>query len=192
MAAFSYREQQRLAKKFLRSKIQDLERAAELVAQESGRKLAREVKKQMGSFKGNRAVFRKSVKVRTYRARGAKPPATIVRVGVPFLSVFEEGATIRGNPTLIILLPDGERMGFKRPTRKVPWRVIWERLKPQKPKVAKVAGGFVVYVEKNGQKRALYKIQKAPVTMPKKLSFFSTAQQIGAHMDSEIVRLLNE
>jgi len=190
MAQFSYKDQARLLNKFLRSKIQDMERATDLVLQESGKLLAKETKKQMSRFKGNNKGFKKSVKAKFYRARGGKPAAAIIRVGVPFLTAFEEGAEVRGNPTLIIRLSGAEALGLPRVSKKTTWAMIWDRIKPLKPRIAKGRNGVVIYAVVNGRPTSLYKFQKAPVRVPKKLNFYQAAEDIAADIPTEIEKLL--
>jgi hypothetical protein len=52
-----------------------------------------------------------------------------------------------------------------------------------------VATGTIIAVEINGQNVPIYKIQKA-VTVPKKISFFETAEKLSAGMADEVLKLL--
>lgn len=186
--AFNEREQRRLINQWLRSKVKDFERAAELVAKQSAAKLAREVKKQMSSFKGDSKAFKKSVRIRNLRARGSLPFASIVRVGIPWLSVFEEGATVTGKGYLIILTTEGKKRGYKRITKGNPWPKVWAGIAKQ-AWMRKVSDGVIVFLKEGNKSIPIYKFQKQ-VKVPKKLNFYDAAQAIGDDMPEEINRLM--
>jgi hypothetical protein len=187
--AFNEKEQRRLINQWLRSRIKDFERASELVAKNSAAKLAREVKKQMSGFKGDSKSFKKSVRIRNLRARGSLPFASIVRVGIPWLSIFEEGGTVTGKGHLIILLPEGRKRGLKRITKGNPWPNVWAEI-AKRAWIKKVSDGVLILIKDDkGRSYPAYKFQKQ-VKVPKKLNFYDAARAIGDDMPDEINRLL--
>lgn len=188
---FTYQEQRRLVAQWLRSKVKDVERAAELVTKVSAQKLSREIKRQMSSFKGNSKAFKKSVKVKDYRAIRGLPFASIVSIGIPWLKIFEEGGTIQGKKNLVILLTPGERLGLKRVTKGNPWTDVMTELKGMgRVGFVKVADGVIVYLRRNKKNIPVYKFQKS-VTVPKKLDVYAAAREIGDAMPDEINKLIN-
>ena len=89
-----------------------------------------------------------------------------MRLGVPFMNVFQEGATITArNKNLIILLPPGKQLGFKRIDT-----------------ILVTIFGAANY--------PIYKFTKQ-VTVGKKISFLEMSSEIGSNLDSEINRLMD-
>lgn len=186
---FSHQDQQRAAREFFRATVKDVEAASTAAIRSGGFRLRREIALQLRQFKKGKSssgAFRKAVGVKFYPASGTRGPASIVRLKVPFMWVFEEGATLHGNPNLIILLPDGASLGFRRITKGNPWAKVWNRIKG-KARLAKVERGIVVIY----RERPIYKIQMAPVTVPRKLSFYKTAEAVAEAIPQEIRRLMD-
>lgn len=191
MNGFNDADRRRSTREFFRSQVKDLEAADRAVLRSTARALQREIRGQLRKFKRGptgTGGFQKAVKVYDLPPRGSLPLANFVRLGVPFMDVFEEGKTISGNPTLIILLTRGASLGFRRITKGNPWAKVWEQIK-DRVRLFPVANGTVVAVEVNGQNVPIYKMQKS-VTAPKKLSFFETAERLSAGMADEVYKLL--
>ena len=185
-------DQNRATREFMRSEVKGLEAANKAVLRSTAAALKREVGKQLRKFKkgvNSNGSFQRAVKVKELQPRGGLPLAEVVRLGVPFMDVFEEGATVTGKTNLIILLPKGEALGFRRISKGNPWAAVWARIKAR-AKVIPVSDGTVIAVtDRTGATLPIYKIQKS-VTLPKKLSFYDTAEALAARMPDEINRLL--
>lgn len=188
---FSYAEQQRQIRQLLAAKVKSYEKASEIVMKASAQKLARKTRKDLRSnFKVSLGSnFAKSVKQKNLPQKGAKGPASYVRIAIPWIGAFEEGSTAKGNPFLVILLPPGQKLGFPR------------KIKNEKFKDAKdrklifsraVNDGYIYYLKpaNKGKPIPIYKIQKAPVKIPKKLSFYATAEAIADDMPDAINQLM--
>lgn len=193
---FGVRDQQRAVDQFFRSEVKNLESATATATAVAARALKRETLKELKrNFKpGTRSngSFFKAVRVRdlpTDLNRGLGP-ASIVRLGVPWVGIFQDGGTVRGNDTLILLLPEGEKLGFKRITKGNPWSEVMARWGKHLFPV-KVADGVVIgYTNpRTGKKTAVYKFQRQ-VQLTKRLSFLEMAEEIGAKMPGVIMDLM--
>lgn len=92
-------------------------------------------------------------------ARGIKvyhfENASYVRLN-PALSSYAQRVSIRGNPNLWILLPDGERLGFKRIGEGNGWR----ELKARWGSRIFFHNEVVIFRHQTGRNFAIYKLQK--------------------------------
>jgi hypothetical protein len=191
--AFSYAEQQRMIAAYLKAEIKNVEKATEIVMKQTAAKLTRETKKQLRrNFKKNpKSNFAKAVKAYKLPPKGALGPAAYVRLGVPWIEVFEKGATIQGTPWLSILLPDGEALGFP---RKMKNPMLAQAKAEGKTFSRSVRDGWIVYLKpatKGDKPIPIYKVQKSPVKVPKKLDFYATAESLGDEMPQAIADLMN-
>ncbi|MGL5805953.1 MAG: DUF6441 family protein [Xenococcaceae cyanobacterium] len=183
----------RSSREFFNAEIKNLDAASRAVMKTTARALKREVSKQLRKFKrgeGSNGTFQKAIKLYDLPPRNALGPASYVRLGVPFIGVFEEGATVTGQPNLIILLPEGAKLGFKRISKGNQWRQVWGRIE-NKSRLVKVNDGTIVVFEHQGRSLPIYKFQSAPIKLPKKLSFYDTAEKLADTMPSQIEQLLN-
>jgi len=191
--AFSYAEQQRMITAYLKAEIKNVEKATAIVMEKTADKLTRETKKQLRrNFKKSRGSnFAKAVKSYKLPSKGALPPVAYVRLGIPWIEIFEEGAIIQGTPWLRILLPEGERLGFK---RKIANEAYFRARAANQLFSRKVQDGWILYLkpsEKGGKPIPIYKFQKTPVEVPKKLDFYATAEELGDEMPQAIADLMN-
>lgn len=112
------------------------------------------------------------------------PNSTRVSLKPGYLESFAEGKTIRGKPTLIILLPDGERLGFKRISRTNSWDEVWQRIH-KKARLVGVGDGVVVLYQHRGKSYPIYKFQKQS-TAPKLISLKAKAEALAETMPDSI------
>lgn len=194
------KEQRRSLNEFFKAEVQDMEAATQAVIKTNARALRRATLQEIRKFRkgaNTNAGFFKAVKVYDLPSSGTQGPASYVRLGVPFMGVFQEGDAIAGRPNLAILLPSGEAMGFRRvgTTAGHPesWENVWARMKrvSENGQVRVINGpkGRLVAILKYGQWRGVYFI-KRQVKLPKKLSVFETAERLSANMADEIVNLM--
>lgn len=181
----------RMAREFFASEVKNLESAGRAVVRATARKLKSEAQKQLKTFKkgpDSNGSFHKAVKIYDLEPRNDLGPASYVRLGVPWLDAFEEGKVIQGKSNLIILLPPGAELGFRRISKGNPWSKIWAKIQ-SKARVIKVPDGAVVVLKYQGRNVPIYKLQKQ-VKAPKKLSFYETAERLSQGMADEIERLM--
>jgi hypothetical protein len=188
---FSDKEQQKALTVFFRQKEKDLT-AATLAAYKVGaEKLKKDTMQELRqNFKKSRnsAGFFKAVSAKAGLSQRGNPYAR-VSMKIKFMEIFQTGGTIKGNPWLIILLPDGAKLGFKRITKGNPWKSVWESIK-SRASLIKVADGILIAYKKNRTKILIYKLQKS-VTVSKKLTFLERGQAIFDSLPAEIERLLS-
>ncbi|NJK40568.1 MAG: hypothetical protein HC934_02895 [Acaryochloridaceae cyanobacterium SU_2_1] len=190
MGGFSESDQARIARDFFRAEIKNIDAASSSAIKIAASALQRETRKQLrANFKkgpGSSGSFHRAVKIKNLPSKAGLGPAAYVSLGVPFMRIFEEGGTVRGRSgNLIILLPEGERMGFRRITKGNPWPRVWQRISKAAFVMAKSDGSLVLY-----RGVPIYKIQ-LQVQLPKKISFYKLAEEIGNQIFSEIRNLLD-
>jgi hypothetical protein len=197
---FGTADQQKIVQQFFDSEVKNLEGATRIVSRNAARILKREIQKQLKkNFKRGahpvpqlKGTFFRAVKIYdldTNLDRGLGP-ASIVRMGVPWISIFEEGGTVSGKPNLAILLPDGARFGFKRITKGNPWKKVWQDWGKHLFLVRTRDGTVVVYKHPRLDKNyAVYKFQRR-VELPKKLSFYALAEAVGDQVPEQILKLM--
>lgn len=153
--------------------VRRLEAATRAAVSSAARKLQREAESQIRhNFKPKNKTKGSFGSVKFYDL------ATSSRVAISpgYISAFAEGKTIRGKPTLIILLPDGERLGFKRISRRNSWPSVWQRIH-KKARLVGVGDGLVVLYQHRGKNYAIYKFQKQ-TTAPKLISLGAKAEAL--------------
>jgi len=188
---FSIADLNRASKEFFRSELKNLEAANTAALKTTAAAVKREMGKQLRKFKkgpnGN-GSFQRAIRIKELRPSGSLPFAVVVRLGVPFMSAFEEGAKITSPRNLIILLPQGAALGFRRISKGNKWASVWARI-AKSARIIPVADGKVVAISKDGRNVPIYKIQKS-VKLPKKISFFATAELVAGDMAGLVEQIL--
>lgn len=82
----------------------------------------------------------------------------------PILTSQVDPTLIRGNPRVWILLPDGEKYGFKRISKDNSWDKIRSRHLGELFSIPVSDGVVIVYRRHDGKQIAIYKIQAAVMT----------------------------
>lgn len=197
MVGFSYAQQQQILNKFLRAEIKNYETAAAIVSQKAGQRLKQETAKELRRFKKgkeSRGNFHKAVKLYNFpKATKALPPTSYVRLGVPWIHIFEEGGIVSGKKgRLIILLPHGDKLGFKRVSTEG-WQIVWNKIKDRAVIIPDDDGVLIGLKSLNPKEKPklIYKIQTTPVYVPKKLNFYDNAEALADAMAKEIEKLVN-
>lgn len=121
------------------------------------------------NFNNPSAAFSRGVKVHEFEA------ASYVTLS-PILSVHAEETKLRGSPNLWILLPDGQRLGFKRIGKGFTWSDLKRRYGTRLSFVPVVDGHVVLYRSEQGVK-PIYKIQSS-VTTKQRIEFYEKAKEI--------------
>lgn len=177
-------EQGKEIEAFLNSQVGDVTRSLIKIFKDRGSALKQAIKGQLRqNFKSGRspqsAGFFNAVKQYDLQPSASLGPATFVRLGVPFISIFEEGGTIAAQGKFLIsLLPDGKRLGFKRISKGYPYEAVYSKFKKQ-INLVKLGDGsiLVLFKQLNGISVPIYKFQKQ-VKLPKLISFFDQADRI--------------
>lgn len=190
MTGFSNADQARIARDFFRAELKNIDAASNSAIKVAAATLRREARKQLrASFRkgpNSTGSFHRAVKIKHLPAKASLGPAAYVSLGVPFMSIFEEGGTIGGrNGNLIILLREGERLGFRRVSKGNPWTKVWERIRGESFLMRRGNGVLVLY-----KGIPIYKFQRQ-ITVPKKISFYRLAEEIGNQIPIEIRRLMD-
>jgi Family of unknown function (DUF6441) len=185
-------DQRRMLDRFFKAEIRNLESATTAVVQTNARTLKRIGLSQLRRFRRGRnstGAFHKAVKVYDLKPDGTRGPASYTRFGVPFMSVFQEGATISGRPNLIVLLQTGEAAGFKRISKGNPWAKVWNRIQGN-TRILPIKNGKLVIYQTQGRSVPIYLITQR-VKAPKLLSIVEEAERLSKDMPDQINHLLN-
>lgn len=145
----------------------------------AGQELAQEANRQM------RANFRRrpgAAKSRFFPATGVLPDAAIVSIKPNFLSVFENGATVKGDRFLVIAIAPFRRVG------KRGWGSVYAALKSRyKIKIIPAKEGYLVTA--NGT--PAYLLKKEVQILPR-LNVAQAARRIGEQIPRQINQLLEQ
>ena len=152
---------------FFDRELLELKLDSRVAVREAARELEADILRQIRrNFSNPSIAFMRGLKVHDYE------DGSYVRLS-PILSVHAEKTKIQGNPNLWILLPDGERLGFK---RKVDWSELKRRY-GNKLSFAPVTNGSVVLYRSSDGVRPIYKIQPSVETR-KRIEFYERAEEI--------------
>lgn len=195
MAELTYAQQQQLIKQYLAATVKNYESASNLVMKKTATRLRQVTAVELRRFKKGKdshGNFHKAVKQYDLPVSGARGAASFVRIGVPWIDIFEEGGTVTGKKgVLIILLETGDRLGFKR-VKPNGWQRIWNSIKDKAVVIPQPDGYLIGIKQGRGQQPILiYKIQKGPVKVPKKLNFYDNAEKLADKMADEIINLVD-
>ncbi len=150
---------------FFRNRADALTAAEEAALKEVGGRARKMARGQL------RSAFRKragNASTKFFKAKGGKPTTLYLSIKPSFLRVFEEGATVRGSPYLVIPIPPFKRVG------KRGWNARFNELKARaKVAIIPVNDGYLVTA--NG--RPAYKLQPA-VNIQKRLDITNQAAAI--------------
>jgi hypothetical protein len=181
-------QQKRALRNYLEGEARGLMAAGRAVVREAGKTLksrtSRELRKNFRSGSG----FARGVKLYNLESNNRLGPATYVRLG-KIQSQFQENTTMVGRRNLVILLPGGERLGFKRIGKRNSWESLI-RTFSGKLVFTRSGRGTVVSIKNENTLVPIYKLQKT-VTLKKRLTFLEEAEKIGNQLPSEIERIAN-
>lgn len=152
----------------------------------AAQQLKRDVEAQVNRvFKVKNPSFGE-VRVYEFPGRGGRPGAVYVRIN-PLLSSFAQPSRVTGKPNLIILLPGGKKLGFKRVSDSYPWEAVVKKAgRNNLFSVDSPQGPVIVYRGRDGKNTAIYALRKA-VESPK-IDFFGPAEKIAKNLDLRIDR----
>lgn len=155
---------------FFDSEIEAIAVDSRAAASRAARELAEDVQRQIRrNFNSPSAAFSRGVKIYEF------DNASYVRLS-PILSVHAEPTNLRGSPNLWILLPDGERLGFKRIGKGFNYADLKRRFGTRLSFVGVDDGTVVLYRSEQGVK-PIYKIQSS-VTTKQRIEFYEKAEAI--------------
>lgn len=181
------------AREFFRSQVKDLTAATRAVLRASSAQLKADMQRQVrqrfkrGTY--SNGSFFKGFKVYNLDGDASRGPASYVRAGVPFMGIFEDGATVTPKGKyLIMLLPTGEKLGFKRITKGNSWDKVYNRYKRNLQIVKQSDRTFVLY-KYQGKTTPIYMFQRQ-ARIGKKISFYDAAEAIARQIPEQIAKLL--
>ena len=155
---------------FFDGEIKAIALESKAIAVKAAKELQEDVIRQIRSnFRNPTAAFSRGIKIYEF------DNAAIVRLS-PILSSYAEPRKIKGNPYLWILLPNGEKLGFKRIGRDFNWDTLKRRY-GNRLRFVEVSDGFVLLFRHSRGVRAIYKLQKV-VNREQKIEFFEKAKEI--------------
>jgi hypothetical protein len=157
-------------------------------ARELKLRIQRELRRNFRPGPGSNDSFFRAVKIRNLGEDGDLGPASYIRLGVPFMDAFQEGKQISGRGNLIVLLPDGERLGFRRISKGNRWAKVWETIQ-SRSLLLKVKTGVLVLYRYQGRRVPIYLLTKR-VRLKKRLSFYEIAAEIAAGIPAFIAEKL--
>lgn len=184
------------AKAFFAAEIKDLQSATHAVIRSAGRHFKQQIQRQVrrnfkpGTF--SNGSFFKAFKIYDLSADATRGPVSYVRAGVPFLHIFTAGTTItnRNAGYLTILLPQGEKIGFRRISKGNTWTKVFSQYGKYMTALNIRGGGGKIFIYNYGGKQTpVYLLIKA-VRIRKRLDFWESAQEIANQIPSQINNLL--
>ena len=165
--------------RFFDEELKQIDLESNRAAHDAARELERDIQRQIRTnFNSPSLAFQRGVRVSEWDG-GAS-----VRLS-PILSSHGLEREQQGNPNLWILLPEGQRLGFKRIGKGFDQDLLKRRYGNQLSIVPVRGGRAVLYRGRNGTV-PVYKIQSS-VEMPQRIDFYGAADRIGERYDVETI-----
>jgi hypothetical protein len=172
--------------KFFRSAVKGLEAASSAVISSRAAQLKTLTQTELRSQFKRRVG---GVSVKNLPATGRYGAAAYVSIKPKFLSIFQDGGTIQGRSTLLIVrLPEGARLKFPRVGKKG-WAAVYERFK-DRLSIVRSGDGWLVLAKVGKKKQVPVYFLTRQVREKKRLNFTENAEKVGRGMADEIQRLL--
>ena len=155
--------------RFFEEELREIGLESREATHKAARELAADITRQIKQkFANPSLAFQRGVKVHEFKSGSYVRLSTI-------LSAHAEEKEIMGNPNLWILLPEGQRRGFKRLSPGY-WNVLQARY-GQNLAIVPVNDGHVVLYRSRSGVVPIYKIQSTVNSKPK-IDFYSKAEEI--------------
>ena len=166
---------------FFRENLQQITIDSAATAAQAARELESEIKRQIRrKFNNPSQAFLRGVRVHEFEG------GAYVRLS-PLLSTHAEPTKQQGNPNLWILLPDGERLGFKRMgTNGFNWDFLKSRYGNKLSFVAVSDGHVVLFCSDSGVV-PIYKIQNQ-VTTKQRIDLDGAAQKVADSYQADYLK----
>lgn len=172
--------------RFFKSAVQGLEAASSAVISSRAAELKAITQAELKTAFKRRVG---GVSVKNLQATGRFGVAAYVSVKPRFLSIFQEGGTIRGRSSLLIVrLPEGARLKFPRVGKKG-WAAVYQRFK-DRLSIVRSGNGWLVLAKVGKNKQVPVYFLTQQVQEKKRLNFRENAEKVGRGMADEIQRLL--
>ena len=157
--------------RFFNDEIHTIEVESKEITIQASRELEANIQKQIKqNFNSTNLAFSKGIKVYEFEN------ASYVRLS-PLLSNFADPQPIKGNPNLWILLPSGQKLGFKRLSKRFTYPDLKRRYGSRLSFVPIGDGHVVLFRQRNGTVTPIYKLQPQ-VSNKQKIKFYETAKKI--------------
>lgn len=178
--------QVRAIEKFFRSAVQGLEAASQAVVSSRAAQFKAVTQSEL------RTAFKRrvgGVSVKNLPSTGRYGPAAYVSVKPKFLTIFQDGGTVRSprSTLLVTRLPEGARLKFPRVGKKG-WAAVYARYK-DRFSIVRSGDGWLV-LAKVGKKQVGVYFLTRQVREQKRLNFRENAERVGRGMADEIQRLM--
>ena len=162
--------------RFFDQELREMSLGSREATRQAARELAADIMRQIKEkFNSPSLAFQRGVKVHEFKN------GSYVRLS-PILSAHAEEKQVRGNSNLWILLPEGQKRGFKRISPGY-WNVLQTRY-ANNLAIVPVSDGHVVLYKSRSGVVPIYKIQ-ATVTTKQKLDFYDKAEEIANNTISQ-------
>lgn len=159
--------------RFFDEELRQMKLDSRTATMNAARELERDVQQQIRrNFNNPSIAFQRGLKVHDYEG------GSYVRLS-PILSAHAEKQNIQGSPNLWILLPQGQRLGFKRIGPGFNWTTIKRRY-GTRISFAAVSDGHVVLFRSSNGVVPIYKIQEA-VETKQRIEFYEKAEKIAGN-----------
>ena len=163
--------------------VEALEGEVNKAVKEAAESLKRFTQKQLQTQFKNRSPAWLSG-IRTYHF----PGQSYVRLGSA-QSAFAQPTTEAKN--VWILLPEGQKLGFKRFSDRYTWRNIQAKYGNKFFSQNTPKGTVILYRHSDGQIYPVY-LKKERVTQSQRIDFFSEAEKIGSRLYNKVEGILNQ
>ncbi len=155
--------------RFFERELREMSLESREATHQAARELAADIARQIKhKFANPSLAFQRGVKVHHFKN------GSYVRLS-PILSAHAEAQEIQGNPNLWILLPEGQKRGFKRISPGY-WNILQTRY-GRNLSIVPVSDGHVVLYRSSSGVVPIYKIQSTVNSKPK-IDFYSKAEEI--------------
>ncbi|MGK7895896.1 MAG: hypothetical protein AB4372_20350 [Xenococcus sp. (in: cyanobacteria)] len=165
--------------RFFDRELQQISLESREATHQAARELAADITRQIKEkFSNPSLAFQRGVKVHEFKG------GSYVRLS-PILSAHAETKKIRGNSNLWILLPEGQKRGFKRISPG-----YWNSLQTRYGRylsIVPVSDGHVVLYRSSSGVVPIYKIQPT-VTTKQRIDFYGKAEEIANKYGASFVR----
>lgn len=178
--------QVRALERFFRSAVQGLEAASQAVVSSRAEQLKAVTQSELKTAFKRRVG---GVSLRSLPPTGRYGPAAYVSVKPKFLSIFQDGGTVRSprSTLLVTRLPEGARLKYPRVGKKG-WAAVYQQYK-DRFSIVRSGDGWLV-LAKVGKKQVGVYFLTRQVQEKKRLNFTENAQKVGRGMAVEIQRLM--
>lgn len=168
---------------FFEEEARKLESSTRAAIRSTATRLQKVIQKE--TFTQSRARIGSSLRVKVYHF----DTGSRINLSLTLMKAFSEGTHHKSRTNSIILLTDGQHLGFKRINHSNTWATVWTAIQ-KKSYLTKVSDGIVVVYNYRGRNYAIYKFQKL-IRRPK-LSIQAISEEIASSIPNKISQNLEK